>query len=123
MDQAVDWIEKTPVDGPIVLAGDFNAPITTSQRRYDEVMRRLTQMGLVDAYRVTRGIQDGESPTEGTYYHWRRHEMQFHIDHVVVPTEWADGAKVEIGDFETWVASGRSDHAPVVVDLEADRLG
>jgi hypothetical protein len=35
----------------------------------------------------------------------------------MLPARWADDANVEVGDFDTWVASGRSDHVPVVVDV------
>ncbi|KGH45684.1 hypothetical protein IN07_16515 [Modestobacter caceresii] len=33
-----------------------------------------------------------------------RQDQPFHIDHVFAPSAWADGAAVESGDFDTWVA-------------------
>ncbi|MGY1748843.1 endonuclease/exonuclease/phosphatase family protein [Modestobacter sp. SYSU DS0511] len=117
LDQAVDWIERFSVDGPTVLAGDLNAPISSSQKAYDRVERRLADLGLVDAYRTARGLELGEQPTEATYFHHRRQGQPFHIDHVLVPSVWADEAKVEVGDFDTWVGSGRSDHVPVTVEV------
>ncbi len=116
IEAAIDWIAEF-AEGPVVLAGDFNAPIATSQRRYDRAEDRLRDLGLLDVYRVCRGLEPGEPPTEATYYQHRRQEHPFHIDHVMVPAEWAADAKVEIGDFETWVASGRSDHVPVIAEL------
>lgn len=117
LDQAVDWIEQFSADEPIVLAGDLNAPISTSQKAYDRVERRLAGRGLVDAYRAVRELGDSEQPSEATYFHHRRQDQPFHIDHVFVPAAWADRAKVEVGDFDTWVDSGRSDHVPVTVDV------
>lgn len=117
IDRAVDWIDQTCAGEPVVLAGDFNAPIASTQAQYDRVARRLETLGLVDAYRVSRGLEAGELPAEATYYQHRRRELPFHIDHVVLPTAWADDAKVEVGDFDTWIASGRSDHAPLIVEL------
>lgn len=116
IDRATDWIE-TYAEGPVVLAGDFNAPISASQRQYDKAEGRLRDLGLVDVYRVARGLEPGELPTEATYYQHRRRERPFHIDHVMMPPDWAADAKVEIGDFDTWIASGRSDHAPVIAEL------
>jgi endonuclease/exonuclease/phosphatase (EEP) superfamily protein YafD len=117
IDRAIDWIEQSSTDEPVVLAGDFNSPISTSQRRYDKVARRLEDLGLLDVYRVSRGLEADEPPVEATYYHHRRLEQPFHIDHLWLPAKWTDDAKVEVGDFDTWIASGRSDHAPVVADL------
>jgi len=121
LELVTDWLERGRLTEPVVIAGDFNAPITSSQAQYDRVERRLRDLGLVDAYRTTRGLGDGEAVTEPTYYQYRRQEKPFHIDHVFVPVEWANRVKVEVGDYDTWVGSGRSDHVPVIVELdEAD---
>ncbi|WP_097195830.1 hypothetical protein [Blastococcus aggregatus] len=118
IDQAIDWIQDLSDVGPILLAGDFNSPISTSQRRYDKVAQRLTDMGLCDVYQTARGLERGEEPTEPTYYQSRLGEVRgFHIDHIWLPVEWADGAAVHVGDHDTWIASGLSDHAPVVADV------
>jgi hypothetical protein len=117
IDRAVDWIEQNSGEAPVVLAGDFNAPIASSQAQYDQVARRLDGLGLLDAYRVSRGLEEGEPPTEATYYHHRRREQPFHIDHLMLPATWTDAAKVEVGDFDTWVARGRSDHVPLIAEV------
>lgn len=117
IEHAVGWLEEQPIDGPVVVAGDFNAPIAESRARYARVVERFSALGLVDAYLTARDLgPDGVVP-EATYYHWRRQGLPFHIDHVMLPKSWANDAQVEIGDFESWVASGRSDHVPVVVDV------
>jgi endonuclease/exonuclease/phosphatase family metal-dependent hydrolase len=100
-----------------VLAGDFNSPISTSQSRYDQVARRLEDLSPLDVFRVSRGLEADEPPVEATYYHHRKRERPFHIDHIWLPAEWTDGAKVDVGDFDTWIASGRSDHVPVIAEL------
>jgi exodeoxyribonuclease-3 len=117
LERAADWLEKARLSEPVVLAGDFNAPISTSQAQYDAVARRLRDLGLVDAYRASRGLGDDENWTEATYYQYRRQDRPFHIDHLFVPAEWADRVKVEVGDFDTWVGSGRSDHVPLIADF------
>jgi endonuclease/exonuclease/phosphatase (EEP) superfamily protein YafD len=117
IDLAVDWLEKQLHGEPLVFAGDFNAPIKDSLKRYVRVAERLSSMGLDDAYLRSRSLDLSQAATEWTYFHGWRRESGFHIDHVMLPSAWADEAKVTIGDFDTWVASGRSDHVPVVVDL------
>ncbi|MCZ2817869.1 endonuclease/exonuclease/phosphatase family protein [Modestobacter sp. VKM Ac-2984] len=106
LDQAADWIERC-TDGPVVLAGDFNAPISSSQGHYDTVASRLEALGLVDAYSTSRDLARDQAPEEPTYYHRWRRENPFHIDHVVGPRAWMTDASVRVGDFDTWVGSGR----------------
>ncbi|MCZ2826654.1 MULTISPECIES: endonuclease/exonuclease/phosphatase family protein [unclassified Modestobacter] len=118
LDRTVDWIAQFSADAPTVLAGDLNAPIADSQKHYDRVEQRLNDLGLVDAYRASRGLEAGERPAEPTYFHHRRQDDPFDIDHVFLPTAWADAAAVEVGDFDTWVGTGRSDHVPVTVAVQ-----
>ncbi|MGY1621045.1 hypothetical protein ACI789_02465 [Geodermatophilus sp. SYSU D00965] len=121
IDRAVDWMETESGRGPIVLAGDFNSPIASSQKQYDEVARRLGDLGLVDVYRVARDLEPSEPPVDPTYYQRRQGEVRgFHIDHIWLPAECANGAKVDVGDFDTWIAAGRSDHVPVIADIDAN---
>ncbi len=123
IDLVVDWMAEVGDPGPSVVAGDFNSPIETSQKRYDAVAGRLQQRGLLDVYRASRVQAPAHLTEEPTYYRCQQGSVQgFHIDHVWVPAEWAEGAEVRIGDFDTWVASGRSDHVPVVADVRDRRL-
>jgi hypothetical protein len=117
LERVADWLEKVRLTEPVVLAGDFNAPIASSQQQYDRVERRLEDLGLVDAYRTTRGLGDGETWSEATYYQYRRRDKPFHIDHMFIPADWSGRLKVEVGDFDTWVGSGRSDHVPLIADF------
>lgn len=70
---------------------------------------------MVSAFTATRGT--GGEINEPTYYHRRRRELAFHIDHVFVPRQWACGSLMRLGSYDDWVATGQSDHVPLVVDL------
>lgn len=102
------------IEGPVVLAGDFNAPITTTAVAHTENVRLLAEHRLVGAYTVTRGTDTTREPT---YYRWLREEHPFHIDHVFVPEEWASRLSMTVGSYEDWVLSRRSDHVPLLVDV------
>ncbi len=106
------------IDGPVVLAGDLNAPIssaTADARRHAHTVSELSARGLVSAFTLARG---GVDPlTEPTLYHQRKLERPFHIDHIFVPAEWTRGIELSVGTYADWVATKRSDHVPIVVDL------
>ncbi|WP_164700294.1 endonuclease/exonuclease/phosphatase family protein [Modestobacter sp. KNN46-3] len=93
LDRAADWVEPFSTKAPTVLAGDLNAPISSTQNAYDKVERRLNELGLVDAYRVAHGLELDEQPTEPTYFHHRRQDQPFHIDHVFVPPPGRTGRR------------------------------
>jgi exodeoxyribonuclease-3 len=116
IDRAIDWIAAY-ADEPVVLAGDFNAPIASSQKQFEKVVVRLEELGLLDLYRVTRGLRPAESPVEATYYQHRRRDLGFHIDHMMLPAAWTGDATMQVGDFDAWIASGRSDHVPLIADV------
>jgi endonuclease/exonuclease/phosphatase family metal-dependent hydrolase len=73
--------------------------------------------GLVDAYRASRALGIGEPLVEATYFHHRRSDQPFHIDYVFAPASWTASGNVEVGDFDTRVGAGRSDHVPVTVEI------
>lgn len=108
------------IDGPVVLAGDLNAPIrsnSTSTRLHEENVDALSRGGLVSAFTAAR---DGIEPVaEPTYFHRWNAAQPFHIDHVFLPKEWMSGIEMSIGTHEEWVATRRSDHVPIVIDLWA----
>lgn len=120
------------VSGPVVLAGDLNAPGhdgSPTLARHLEVTDLLEAHGLVSAYAAARGLtprtahQDTSTGAasvalaEPTYYHHRRRDRPWHIDHVFVPREWHRDLTVQMGTYEEWVATRRSDHVPVLVDV------
>ena len=104
--------------GPVVLAGDLNAPISSTPadaRRHANTVGQLASLGLVSAFTTTRGEID--PLTEPTLYHRRKLERSFHIDHVFVSKDWTTGIEVTVGTYEDWVATKRSDHIPLIVDV------
>lgn len=106
------------IDGPVVLAGDLNAPIPSKPadaRRHANSVSRLMSHGLVSAFTAARGPVD--PLTEPTLYHQRKVAQPFHIDHVFVPTGWTSGVEVAVGSYADWVERKRSDHVPIIVDL------
>jgi exodeoxyribonuclease-3 len=104
------------IDEPVVLAGDFNAPIQKSAQHHQRNVDQLAARGLVSAFQAAR---PGCGPLdEPTYYHQRKREQPFHIDHVFVPSGWTPALTVQVGTYDEWVATRRSDHVPVIVDAE-----
>jgi endonuclease/exonuclease/phosphatase family metal-dependent hydrolase len=104
--------------GPIVLAGDLNAPIASTPadaRRHADTVRQLAAVGLVSAFTAARG--EADPLTEPTLYHQRKLEQPFHIDHVFIPRAWTRGIEVTVGTYDDWVATKRSDHVPMIVDV------
>lgn len=106
------------IEGPVVFAGDFNAPITitgTDQRRHAANVASLADRDLVSAFTTARPHVD--PLTKPTLFHQWKADRRFHIDHVFVPRAWTAGMTVQVGTFERWVKTRRSDHVPVIVDL------
>ncbi len=106
------------IEGPVVLAGDLNAPILlkpADSRRHADSVSRLEAIGLVSAFTASRG--DVDPLTEPTLYHQRKLEQPFHIDHVFVPKAWTSGMEMRVGNYADWVATKRSDHVPIIVDM------
>jgi exonuclease III len=108
--------------GPAVVAGDFNTNSALDRGRRDwthaRVVDALAELGLASAYHHFRGEAHG-AETAPTYFHLRRREQPFHIDYCFVPRAWADRlAGVRVGTFDEW--AGRSDHRPLVVDLDLE---
>jgi hypothetical protein len=102
------------IPGPVVLAGDLNAPIKSNAagaRQHADSAVRLMAHGLVSAFSMARG--DADPLTEPTLYHQWKAKQPFHIDHAFVPKEWTDGVEVTVGTYAEWVATKRSDHVPL----------
>lgn len=104
--------------GSVVLAGDLTAPISSTAadaRRHANTVSQLAARGLISAFTTARGETD--PLTEPTLYHLRKFEQPFHIDHVFVPKDWTRGIAVTVGTYADWVATERSDHVPIIVDM------
>ena len=73
---------------------------------------------MVSAYHAANDVEHGAEPT-GTLY-WRRAvDAPFHCDFAFLPTAWLPKLRnVTVGGYDEWVASGLSDHCPVIVDFD-----
>jgi endonuclease/exonuclease/phosphatase family protein len=107
--------------GDLVVAGDFN-----NNPRWDKpsgpnnmsvIAGELVRRDLVSLYHHETGCAFG-SELHGTYWHYRRSDMPYHIDYLFVPATWLKGLRsFELGDYDTWCGSGLSDHAPLVAEF------
>jgi endonuclease/exonuclease/phosphatase family metal-dependent hydrolase len=106
--------------GTVVMAGDFNcSPQTANALPHLANVARLDECGVRSAYHAHRGIDAGDE-TEMTLRWVGRGGVPswFHCDLVFIHDRIASrvGA-VEIGTPEEWIGPGKSDHAPVIVDI------
>jgi exodeoxyribonuclease III len=109
---------------PAIVAGDLNNHVrwdrpgkAWNQARATSACARL---GLVSAYHAFEGVAPG-AERHPTFY-WRTRSSDgrtYHIDYVFVPrTSVGRLRSVTIGSHSHWIATGLSDHAPVIVDLD-----
>jgi endonuclease/exonuclease/phosphatase (EEP) superfamily protein YafD len=121
--------EAFPDDGsPVVLAGDLNAPTSATRTAHLRNVAALEGLGVRSGYLSTRGITavqahpSGAGPSaaiaEPTYYQHRRRVNGFHIDHIFLPKHWTIRG-FDVGSYDEWVATGRSDHVPLIADVSA----
>jgi exodeoxyribonuclease-3 len=133
LDRLARWLEALPKEDALVLGGDFNvAPMDTDvwdprachggthvSEPERAAFARLCAWGLVDAYR--RHHSEG-----GRYSWWDYRAGDFHrnvgmrIDHLLVAP--AVARRTVLAEIDREARKGRptpSDHAPVVVDLDA----
>jgi hypothetical protein len=108
--------------GPVLLAGDLNAPVDTSRRAHDRTVQALAQQGLVSAFTATRGVEQDAQLAEPTYYWRQKRELGYHVDHLFVPEQWTPELELTLGDFDTWVGTGRSEHVPLIADIAVPAL-
>lgn len=116
----VDRYATALASGHAILAGDFNLSGRTclaGLTAFAGAMRE--RFGMVSAFHTHHGIQIGGEDV-GTLW-WRGDEEQaFHCDFVFVPATWKI-TRVEVGAYAVWgsaTSAARSDHAPVIVDVE-----
>ncbi len=114
LDAHARWLDP---EADVVVAGDFNVAGGGSAA-FDRLRAKLASFGLFSAYHELRGEPFG-AETWPTYYHHRNRARPFHIDYCFLSTPLlARATAVEIGGYDDWVASGRSDHVPVVVEFD-----
>jgi exodeoxyribonuclease-3 len=108
--------------GNVIVAGDFNvgqgmAGILTKDWAAP-VRACWEKLGLVSVYHQFFDEPFGEA-TQATYFHQRHAHQGLHIDYVLAHRSKVESVKhVAVGSFGEWVATRRSDHVPIFVDLD-----
>ena len=109
---------------PLVMAGDFNSNViwnpTAGHRKPLQHIAACEDVGLVSAYHSWTGDEQG-AEREPTIY-WRNRTIdgpRYHIDYAFVPRRLAARiSSMQVGTHADWVATGRSDHVPLVFDFD-----
>jgi hypothetical protein len=112
--RALDRLRGFLEAGPSAVAGDFNDTLARG------LAPRMAALGFRSAYHTARRLGLG-SEDEPTLY-WRRREgLRGHRDVVFLDAQLVGALKeVTVGSRNAW---GRaSDHAPIVAELDTDRL-
>jgi exodeoxyribonuclease III len=108
----LDGCSHAMSQGPVVVAGDFNSNASYEPQRrpnHQEVVDRLTSLGLVSAYHAYHNEAHGR---ESRPTHLHSSGGLFHIDYCFVPSGWTQAiCDVRIGERI-------GDHNPVVVDFD-----
>ena len=126
---ALQKYEKHLADERVVLAGDFNStpkvkPDSESRDAegkavdHNRIVEFLAAKGIHSVYHWHVDELHGEE-TQPTYYHQWKQEQPFHLDYCFASDALAKCVKnVEVGAYDDWVQSKRSDHVPLIVDFD-----
>jgi exodeoxyribonuclease III len=111
------------VERPSIIAGDLNNHIRWDKpgkaSNHANAVVASAALGLVSAYHAFHRLEQGAERHPTLYWRDRtRTGPTFHIDYVFVPKS-ATGLlrRVSVGSHAKWIATGLSDHAPLVVDF------
>jgi exodeoxyribonuclease-3 len=109
---------------PSIVAGDFNNHVrwdrTGKAWNHANTVAAFERLGFVSAYHVFQGLAQGaeQHPT----FYWRTRSVDgptYHIDYVFMPrTSINHLQSVEVGSRAEWIATGLSDHAQLILDLD-----
>jgi len=108
---------------PSILAGDLNNHVRWDKpgkaSNHADAMAALDGLGMVSAYHAFHGLAPG-SEQHPTLY-WRNRTEggpTYHIDYAFVPTgSLAALRSVAVGGYADWIATGLSDHAPLILEF------
>jgi endonuclease/exonuclease/phosphatase family metal-dependent hydrolase len=122
--QALATYEQLLCARPSIVAGDFNNHVrwdrTGKAWNHANAVATFDRLGFVSAYHVSQGLAHG-AERHPTFY-WRSRSIDgptYHIDYVFLPrTSVPYLQSIEIGTRAEWIATGLSDHAPLIVDLD-----
>jgi exodeoxyribonuclease-3 len=109
---------------PAIVAGDFNNHIRWDKAgkawNHANTVAAFERLGFVSAYHQFLGLAQG-AETHPTFY-WRTRSVDgptYHIDYVFVPQASVSRLQsVVVGSRDDWIATGLSDHAPLILDFD-----
>lgn len=118
--RAISTLSNFISEKAAVLAGDFNQSVWFDSKRKQEahfaqVLNVLDHLNLVSAWHTFQEESPGAEAAP-TYFHQRNRKQGFHIDYVFVPRNVTVSAAV-LGTYDEFVATGLSDHVPLMVEL------
>jgi len=105
------------LDGPIILAGDFNSNKIWDYKdrvgSHSDVVRKLADNNIHSIYHRHYKEEQGKEK-HPTFFLHRNQNKPYHLDYCFASAGIADSVqKVEIGRFQKWIA--HSDHLPLKV--------
>ena len=109
---------------PSIVAGDLNNHVRWDKPRkawsHARAVDAFARLGMVSAYHAFEGVDQGFE-LHPTFY-WRTRSEDgptYHIDYVFLSRSSLGGMqRVRVGTRAEWIASGLSDHAPLIVDVD-----
>jgi exodeoxyribonuclease-3 len=122
--QALAAYEQFLQARPSIVAGDFNNHVRWDKAgkawNHANTVATFERLGFVSAYHVFLGLEQG-AERHPTFY-WRTRSEDgptYHIDYVFVPHSSVGLVQsVAVGSRDEWIATGLSDHAPLILDLD-----
>ena len=99
---------------PWIIGGDFNTSEFIGSRKNQnaniEAIARLERLGLIETVRYHNG-----KPIPSWKAKQKNSKLIYQLDHLYVSESLLDGLEdAFVGDYETYVGSGLSDHMPVI---------
>ncbi|MDQ2726807.1 MAG: endonuclease/exonuclease/phosphatase family protein [Actinomycetota bacterium] len=118
------WADKL-TSGDTIVAGDFNIGHALGRTVPNAWVTRAhalwTELGLVSAYHFWFK-EDLTVPTRATHFWTYKQEHGWHIDYVLIHRSRLEQLQaVTVGSYEEWIRAGaaaRSDHVPIIVDID-----
>lgn len=118
---ALDAYQEEISTGDVIVAGDFNIGQSMSSGTPKDwaspARARWEALGLCSVYHAFHAETLGGA-TKSTYFHRRHEDQGFHIDYILIHKDRIPAVEaVEVGTYQEWVATGVSDHVPIIIDL------
>ena len=113
---------------PVVVAGDLNHNVIWDKPgwriNHATTVGTLSRLGLTSAYHALTGEAQGRETTPTIYWRDRtRDGPTYHIDYVFVPDAWLPAiSEFNVGEFDGWCGNGLSDHVPITVEIQVQRM-